>query len=216
MRLDVRPAGAVIWASVCESHLLYNRNCQATVITAAPAARTGWHTAEVLLAGPPLNAGDWHARRGAVLTLSVIGAGRHAEVDNVSLETPDGRQLVRNGGFVDGLAHWLPAAQGHFVPWHIDNMYLELLIERGLVGLLIVLAVLARAAPAVVRLSARGDAWTAFAGASLAGLCVLGLVSSVFDVPRVAWLGAVLLLGAALSRQTERPRGAGPSNIQSR
>ena len=43
----------------------------------------------------------------------------------------DGRPLLRNGDFDRGLAHWLPAAQSYFVPWHIDSLALESLIERG-------------------------------------------------------------------------------------
>jgi hypothetical protein len=192
LRLDIRPAGAVVWASVCESHLLYNRNCQATVVTASRAG-SAWQGVEVSLSGPALDAGGAYAPRGAVMTLAVLGAGRSAEIDNVSLSSTDGRPLLENGGFGERLAQWLPSAQGHFVPWHIDNMYLEALIERGMVGLLFVLAMLVGAASRVIRRSADGDAPAAYAGASLAGLCVVGLVSSVFDVPRVAWLGLILM-----------------------
>jgi hypothetical protein len=190
LRLDIRSAGAVVWAAVCESHLLYNRDCQTALVDAPNDG--AWHPVEVALAGPPLDAGDWFAPRRAVLTLSVLGTASSAELDNIVLETADGRQILRNGSFDDGLAHWLPSAQGYYVPWHIDNLYLEVLIERGLAGLLVTLALLVGCGRAVVRQALRGDGLAAFVAASLAGACALGLVSSVLDVPRVAWLGAVL------------------------
>jgi hypothetical protein len=206
LRLDVRSAGAQVWAAVCESHLLYNRDCQVALVTAP--ADGAWHTIDVPLAGPPLDVGDWFAPRRAVLTLSVIDVASSAELDNVILETADGRQLLRNGTFADGLARWLPSAQGYYVPWHIDNLYLELLIERGLVGLLATLALLVGCGRAVVRRALRGDGPAAFVAASLAGGCALGLVSSVLDVPRVAWLGAVLVCVAVCGHGGRGPEDA--------
>jgi hypothetical protein len=198
LRLDMRSNGATVWAGVCELHLLYNGNCQATAITVP--ADGQWHTVEATLEGPPLDAGEPFAPRLAVLNLSVISVATSAEIDNVVLETADGRPLARNGGFSDGLAQWLPSAQGYYVPWHIDNLYLELLIERGLAGLFLALALLLACAHAAARCAHRGDAPAAFIAASLAGLCVLGLVSSVLDVPRLAWLGATLMCMALLGQ----------------
>jgi hypothetical protein len=191
----------VVWAAVCESHLLYNRDCQAALVDAPNDG--AWHPVEVALVGPPLDTGDWFAPRRAVLTLSVMGAASSAELDNVVLETADGRQLLRNGAFDEGLAHWLPSAQGYYVPWHIDNLYLELLIERGLMGLWVTMALLLGCAYVVINRSLRGDGAAAFVAASLAGLCALGLVSSVLDVPRVAWLGAVLVCLALGGRRRD-------------
>jgi hypothetical protein len=197
LRMEVRSAGAAVWAAVCESHLLYNRDCQATVVTVPP--DRAWHTVDVLLAGSPLDAGQPYAPRRAVLRLSVLGVASTVEFDNVALTALDGTPLLRNGDFGDGLAHWLPAAQGYYVPWHIDNLYLELLIERGLAGLALMLALMLGAARSVVRRALQGDAPSAFIAASLAGLAALGLVSSVLDMPRVAWIGGVLLVIGGLA-----------------
>lgn len=35
-----------------------------------------------------------------------------------------------------------PAAQSYFVPWHLDNLFLEVLVERGLAGLLLLVALM--------------------------------------------------------------------------
>jgi hypothetical protein len=202
LRMEVRSAGAAVWAAVCESHLLYNRDCQATVVTVPPDG--AWQTVDVLLAGPLLDAGRPYAPRRAVLRLSVLGVGSTVEFDNLALTALDGAPLLRNGDFGDGLAHWLPAAQGYYVPWHIDNLYLELLIERGLAGLALMLVLMLGTARSVVRRALQGDAPSAFIAASLAGVAALGLVSSVLDMPRVAWIFGVLLVIGGL--------GGKPSN----
>ena len=124
----------------------------------------------------------------ALVTNAVVHAGTSAEIDSVALAAPDGSPLLRNGDFSTGLAHWLPAAQVFFVPWHIDNLYLELLIERGVAGLSLFLLLAGRAAWRLAQRGGAGDDVLPWLAASLAGVLALGLVSSVFDVPRVALL----------------------------
>ena len=89
-------------------------------------------------------------------------------------------------------------AQKYFVPWHIDNLYLELLNDRGLPALLVFVML---AALGLARLSARAQRLPAapFVAASLCGALLVGLVSSIFDVPRVAYLLQLLLVFSLLS-----------------
>jgi hypothetical protein len=39
--------------------------------------------------------------------------------------------LLHNGDFSDGLARWFFAGRHYFVPWHIDNLFLEMLSTRA-------------------------------------------------------------------------------------
>ena len=88
-------------------------------------------------------------------------------------------------------------AQGHFRPWHIDNLYLELLIERGVLGLATFLLLLAFALRNLQISLDAGLAFAPFLAASLFGALLVGAVSSILDVPRVALL-VVLLLEVSL------------------
>ena len=83
-------------------------------------------------------------------------------------------ELLANDDFAEGMARWFPVAQGYFVPWHVDNLALELLIERGAVSL---------------------------AAAALAGALLVGCVSSLLDMPRVAVLLLTIVLVAAWERR---------------
>jgi hypothetical protein len=196
-----RPAQLLV--RVCESHLLYDRVCQAAIIQVQPTEDpAAWRSFKVALDGPPLNEGRWYAPRQGVLTLSVLTAGAFVEVDNVVADDEVGQPLLRNGDFKGGLAHWLPAAQTYFVPWHIDNMFLEVLIERGTAGLLLFVVLIAAALTRQLRSSDPDDVVGApFVAASLCGVLCVGLVSSVFDVPRVALLLALLLCLCLLRAQ---------------
>ena len=189
-------APAQLYLRVCESHLLYVRHCQAGGLVVPPGV-SGWQQLSTVVSGQALSAGEPWWPREAVFSIAVVNAGAAVEVGHVALAAPDGAQLLANGDFSNGLAHWLPTAMGYYVPWHIDNLYLDVLVERGLPALLafaccaaIVLVRLARAGP-------RGPAFAPFLAASLGGALCAGLVNSVMDVPRVALLMFVVIIAGA-------------------
>jgi len=196
LALDLRaeqPAGLLV--RVCSMHLLYEHACQGAYVRLR-ATQGEWRRTSLHLRGPALEPGPWFAPRQTVLRVAVLSAGEAVELDNLVLLASGGERLLRNGDFGAELAHWLPAAQYYFMPWHIDNLYLEWLIERGLLGLGVFVALLLLAGARALRGGA-GDAVTPFLLASLAGVLSVGLVSSVLDVPRVAllmWLAMALLL----------------------
>ncbi len=195
VQMDLRSVQAVtVFVRVCESHLLYDRGCQAAFVRLPPSRdAAAWQQRSVVLRGPPLSAGRAIAPRQGVFTLAVLDTGSEVDFDNLIVETRLGQRLLDNGDFAAGLAHWLPAAQVHFTPWHIDNLYLELLIERGLIGTLLLLGLGAVSLQRLLRRPEPGDISAPFIAASLCGVTCVGLMSSVLDVPRVALLVALLL-----------------------
>jgi hypothetical protein len=178
---------------LCERHLLYDGRCQGAWLNWR-SPTVGWQSATVTLGGSVFHDGaPW---RGGVLTLSVVNAGGALELSQVQLLAPDGPAVLRNPRFQQGLAHWLPSAQEYFLPWHVDNLYLEWLVETGLFGLAVFLGLcaqaarnLARAAPAAVE--------GPYLAASLIAVLLVGSVSSIIDAPRVAFLLLLTLLLAA-------------------
>jgi hypothetical protein len=196
IRLDWRSDNATrLLVRVCESHLLYVRACQWTTLRSPGGDGLAWRSVEAPMRGPRLSAGPiaW-APRQTVLTLSVLDAGASMDLDNVQLRGANAEPLLDNGDFARGFAHWLPAAQSYFVPWHIDNLYLELLIERGIVGAGVVLALVAVALRSAVTTAGADDEVAPFLSATVASMLTLGLLSSVQDVPRVALLFSLVVL----------------------
>ena len=201
VRLDVRVAQqTTIELSLCERHLLYDRRCQAARVRVKPVEVQGqaaWQPLTVTLQGDTFAHDAWHGARLMMFSISVIDAAAAADVDNVTLTGQGAAPLLGNGDFSAGMAHWFPAAQSNFLPWHLDNLYLEVLVERGLPALLLLLALVLVAMGSLLRGPGRHLPLAPFLAASLAAVLLVGLVSSVMDVPRVAYLFLLLLFVAA-------------------
>jgi hypothetical protein len=112
------------------------------------------------------------------LSVSVHDSGAAVEIAAVSLVAPDRTELLENGDFSAGLAHWLPTARSHYLPWHIDNLYLELLIEHGVVALAAFLLLCAAALANLIWLTGRGVD-RAIPRRFAAGSTLVGSVSSI-------------------------------------
>ena len=189
-------APALLHIRLCETHLLYARHCQAGVLELQEKG-SDWQHVATYLSGQGLSTGEAAWPRGAILSIAVINVGGAVEIQHIALTAPDRTQLLSNGDFSNGLAHWLPTAMGYYVPWHIDNLYLDVLVERGLPALLAFVTCAAIALRRLARAGPRGPAFAPFLAASLAGALCAGLVNSVMDVPRVAFLMLFIAIAGA-------------------
>lgn len=199
---------------VCEIHLLYPRACQRASIVVLPEG-VGWQRIDLELRGRALTAGQgaaaWFWPRRAAFSIAVETPLASVALKQLALRDAVGDELLANGDFSRGLARWFPVAQENFVPWHVDNLVLELLIERGLPACLAAIACLAIALAGLLRGPGRAEPMAPFLAASLCGVLVVGLVSSVMDVPRVAFLLGLLAVFAvelADARRTDMPARA--------
>lgn len=189
-RMTVRVVDPVnVYLQACERHLLYNGGCQGIYVRLKPKENQVWQTITVPLQGRVQKGGPPYAPRLGMFALLVFGPGEQLQLSKIELlNLRDNRQWLQNTDFKQNLAHWFPSAQTYFIPWHIDNLYLELLIERGWLGFLLTAALAATAMWHLVLGRARRNPLAPYVAASLAGVLIVGLVSSVMDVPRVAFL----------------------------
>jgi hypothetical protein len=92
---------------------------------------------------------------------------------------------------------WFFAADSH-LPWHIFNLWVQVLFEQGWFG---VLAVAVAVAMSLVRTAIgmwRGDFFAAALLAALCGFLLIGLTESLFDGPRVTTLFFLLVFTGLL------------------
>lgn len=198
LSMDVRVQDPVeLTVQLCQRHLLYDRDCQGATVRVEP--REGaWQTLVVPLHGPSLVSDHRTPSRLLTFALSVDTPGGEVDIDNVRLTSALGQELLHNGDFSHQLAQWLPAAQFYFVPWHIDNLYLELLIERGWLGVLVSGTLIAWALARTVWKPRSTSLTPPYLAAGLLGGLIVGLVSNILDVPRVAlvfYLLPMMLIG---------------------
>jgi hypothetical protein len=172
--------------SVCSMHLLYEGACKHAVVNLLPGAAS-WQRLGATLVGRSLQ-GSMGLPQEVVFAITALDVDAQVELDHLTLVGDAGPNLLRNGDFSEGLAHWFPVARNYFVPWHIDNFYLELLIEQGLVGMTVMLLLLGKALAALCSTRLRDLPAAPYLAASLAGALLVGTVSSLLDVPRVAFL----------------------------
>jgi hypothetical protein len=131
--VELRSANAVrIAVGVCATHLLYDDRCELGEALVEPTGT--WQRVTIPLHGPPGLSSDVR-KSAAVFSLHLPDPRSIAEVRFVSLTGDGDVNALRNADFEHGLARWYPVARDDFLPWHIDSLPLELLIERGALGL---------------------------------------------------------------------------------
>ena len=191
---------------VCEKHLLYNRGCllKQIGIKGAPGV---WQSIRLELQGTSPVRGAWYAPRLLAFSMAISSLGGMADIDNITLTSADGRELLVNGDFSGGMTRWFFSSDRHHLPWHIKSIFMNVLFDQGILGLLLWSAMLASALWRTSLGTARRHPLAPALAASLSGFAVVGLFDSLLDVPRLAWLFYLLLLLALTLRtgQSSQP-----------
>lgn len=194
LAMDLRaPQDARLSVAVCQRHLLYEASCRGTLVR-VPGGEAQWHHFSLRLNAPPAGAaGAWPPALGFLSLRLLPGSADAIDVDKLRLRDATGRDLLQNGDFSDGLAHWFFAGRHYFVPWHIDNLFLEMLVDQGVSGLLLLLVLLALACVNLIRGPGRSHVLAPYLLAALIAFMVVGMFSSLLDMPRPAFLFFLLL-----------------------
>ena len=202
VRLTARVLGdTMLVVSLCEQHLLYDRRCQrGWVPLSASPDHASWQMLEFPLVGSWLEPeGAWLPRL-KFFSIAAVADGGQVDIEEVRLINDQGSNMLENGDFEQNLAHWWPVAQWYFLPWHIDNLYLEILVERGVLTWLVLATMLGMVMYKLLLGPAREHPMAPFLVASLLGFLFVGLASSVLDVPRVAFGVFLILFSSAKLR----------------
>jgi hypothetical protein len=193
VRIDAVAAKPVhLYVRVCERHLLYDGRCQIAFM-GVPSASAGPSSVQSPLRGPALNVASWLAPRYVVFEISIHDACGAVDLRHVAFTGTGSAKHFANCDFSEGLAHWQTVVQSGFLPWHVDNLYLELLIERGLPAMIAFVALTVFALRRMVA-GVPVSSFTPFVATSLVGALLVGVVGSMFDVPRIAFLVQLLIL----------------------
>ncbi|WP_295951443.1 hypothetical protein [Rhodoferax sp.] len=206
--LRVRTANELgLHLEVCEKHLLYNGGCilASTVVKPMPGV---WQDMRVPLAGNDLGGSNWFAPRLVAFSIATDTALGLLDVDNIQLLGPDGRQLLDNGDFSADMQRWFFSSDRNHLPWHIKNVFMNVLFDQGGVGLLLFSAMLLAALWRVTMGSAKDHPLAPGIGGGLVGFVLVGLFDSLVDVPRLAFVFYVVLLLGLTVRQATVARSA--------
>ncbi|WP_205746735.1 hypothetical protein, partial [Duganella callida] len=165
--------------SLCEKWL-YSANCKWSVerLPTQPA----WRRYVLAVDTPP-----WAKRRPVKLSLTNLRQGSILAVSNVALRAPEGGNLLANGTFADGMDRWLPVYD-NYQPWHLENWWLQMLIEQGACGVLAHVLLLACAAMALLRRRRAPYRAMPAVAAALAAFLTLTFIDSLGDFYRITFV----------------------------
>jgi hypothetical protein len=200
LRVRSDHAKARLGAPLCEKHLLYSHRCRWQSVSVP--ADGDWHTWSVAFDSGLVGRGDWFTRRPVELSLYNDIAGTRVDVDDVQLQEETGGQLIRNGDFSAGADYWFFKTHSH-LPWHIKNLWIEVLFEQGWFGLLSFVLLLVTTLSGLARGLWRGDPRAGVLLAATSGFLAVGLFGSLFDTPRIAMLFFLLVVLAGTVVQAE-------------
>lgn len=189
-------AGGDLGVHVCRKKIRYSFDCHHARLQWSAGAPWGEERTWRFEHRPGAGEGQ-----GWVLTLTAPETPNPIRIKEVSLVSGDGREWLRNGDFSHGLRHWYFSTD-HLWPWRVENQWLEILFDRGWLGLVAFCGVLGLGLGYLARGALKGDFTDAVLLASLSGVLGVGMFSTVFWSPRLALLFYLtLLLGVAAARE---------------
>ena len=189
LRARSADADAELSVPVCEKWLLYSARCAWQSIAVGDTGGA-WRNFSSSFVAPGVSGRT--IARPLKLSLFSRAEGSALELDDLSLRDDAGRELLRNGGFEQGLDRWFFTSDNH-MPWHLENTWLQLAFEQGLPGLAAFGALLLCAVRALTRRLRARDPYAPALAAALAAFLALSLFDSLFDFPRLATLVYLIL-----------------------
>lgn len=182
---------------ICEKSLLYSFTCHPMEFWIPPDGK--WHHYTRRFEPEGLNSEPFWNRRPIKLSIYTNQPGAYVDVDNLFLESPQGRNLLKNGTFSSGLDRWHFSTDDH-LPWHIDSLPVAIFYDQGWWGIIAFAMFTLLVFTRLGRESLRNPA-AATLLASLIGFLIVGLFNSLFDSPRLVFLFYLLgVLAITLTR----------------
>ena len=191
LRVRASAPDAALGIALCEKWLVTSATCVHASIGPGLSPQQWTDLSQAL----PSGAIGSHPVRPVVLSFHATGPAM-IDLASIQLSDTDGRPLLRNSRFAQGMNHWYFSSD-HHLAWHTKSMPLALLFDQGLLGLASLGALLGLALLRAGR-SAWGGATAAVPWlAALAGFTTIGMVDSLIDTPRFLMLWLLLCLVAA-------------------
>jgi len=161
----------------------------------------------------PINSGELGSfKKWAIAPLVITVANRREyafnlrpqtvlEIDNLSLVSETGQQVIRNGDFQSGIDYWFGYYDFNHLPWHIKNLWVSVYFEFGLFGLIAFLCLLGYSIRNMfVNIRKNHDGFSAVLLVSVFGFLAVGTFGTLLDAPRVAFLFYLLLFIGAIGQ----------------
>ena len=123
------------------------------------------------------------------------------DIDNIHLTNEAGHDLISNGDFSQGHDRWYFTTDDA-VPWRIENIWLQVFFEQGLLGLTAFILFSLYALLRILKEIQAGRSGAQMLLASLVGFFTVGLFGSVLESPRLMMLFYLVVFMLLLSSKS--------------
>lgn len=194
-------ADAELLIPVCRKWLLYSTSCSWNVIKVGDTGGL-WKSYAININTRKFRELPWYASPTVKLSLLNLNEDTLIGIDNISLRLSggSGAELIRNGGFEQGMDYWFFSADNH-LPWHFKNLLLQVYFEQGWLGVLAFLGLLAYVGHTLLQRYRENSFPFPAMAAALTGFLTVGVVDSLFDFPRMSLLFYLIVVGVLLRPQ---------------
>lgn len=186
---------------ICEKWMLYSSNC-ITQTEKIGNTHGQWKEFNINIRPTKFPAHRWYSYRTQKFSVYNPVIGSVAEIDNISLLSSDGKDLLRNGDFINRMDHWFFSTDNH-LPWHIENTWVQIYFEQGAVGLCLFFILVTYAGITMAKRYRDNTFPLPALAASLASFLALGTLNSIFDFPRLMFLFYLLIASVLLEKQDD-------------
>lgn len=212
-RVRAMSEGANLVVSLCPKLVLFFHRWQPNCLRASerPAEVGQWQELSV-----EVNSG----RLGAYWPFSLpptvmLSSGGMVDVTDVRVSN-DWENLVANGDFSSAGDYWIMASDFNHLSWHAKNLFLHVLVENGVLGLLFFLAAILLALARLSRARASQALLANGLVAALLSFLLVGLFGTLIDNTRPALLFYLVLLWALTFRRGDVATAAARRQPQAR
>ena len=189
-------------AYLCEKTLQYSFQCASKSFTLAPL--DAWSEMatdiETRSIGAARGVGGWFSVRPVEFALANSSKDAVFDVDNVALTDSNGRNLLVNGDFQNGMNRWFFTVDDH-TPWQNWNHWVHLYFEQGWFGVLAFLSFVGYLVGRLIKQIYYGNWLATIALAAVSSFLTVGVFGYLFDTPRMAliYFFLALVFGQGLS-----------------
>ena len=177
---------ATLDVSLCEKYLLYSMNCRRAQVKTQDDT-PGWRHYQIPIAAGEIGEPVHGFRRSVELAFSNPLPDTLVDIDNVRFVDEQGRGLLSNGDFSQGHDRWFFTVDDDW-PWRVENVWLQLFFEQGMVGVIAFTLLVAYALVRVMKEIRLGRSGASLVLASVLGFLTVGLFGSVLESPRLMLL----------------------------
>ena len=116
------------------------------------------------------------------------------DIDNLSIQSPLGEELIKNGGFEKGIDNWYAFYDFNHLPWHIKNLWVSVYFDSGIIGAIMFVLLIGYSLTNMFRQYSYQNYFSYACLLCVIGFLIVGCFGTMIDGPRISFLFYFIIL----------------------